>query len=122
MKRQQASLNASGTGSASYSSIKIYPSVSGLKVSGNLAAPIVNLNGADNVTFDGRVNATGSTPDLTIENTNTSNTAGTSAITFLSGATYDTVKILQRERFGNINSKWRGNVLGDSSLKFKPYT
>ena len=34
-----AVLNASGSGSASYSSINIYPTVTGLSVSGNLAAP-----------------------------------------------------------------------------------
>ncbi|MDP4266448.1 MAG: hypothetical protein Q8880_03320 [Bacteroidota bacterium] len=49
-----AELNASGIGSASYTSIDIYPTVTGLSISGNIAAPLIDLNGADNVTIDGR--------------------------------------------------------------------
>ena len=67
-----AALNASAAVSTSapyYTSISIYPTNSGLSVTGNLAAPLINLNGADNVTIDGRVNATGNTKDLTISNT-----------------------------------------------------
>ena len=75
-----AVLNASGSGSASYSSINIYPTVTGLSLSGNLAAPLIDLNGADNVTIDGRVNATGSTIDLVFINTSISTTAGTSTL------------------------------------------
>ena len=53
-----AVLNASGSGSASYTGISIYPTTTGLSISGELAAPLIDLNGADNVTIDGRVNAT----------------------------------------------------------------
>lgn len=87
-----AFLNASGTGSANYSSITIFPTIPGLTISGDLAAPLIYLNGADNVTIDGRVNATGNTIDLTIDNINTSNTAGTSTIRFINDATNNTVK------------------------------
>jgi hypothetical protein len=87
-----AILNASGSGSATYSSVLIYPTVSGLSISGNLAAPLIDLNGADNVTIDGRVNATGSTKDLIITNTSTSNTSGTSTIRFINDANNNTVK------------------------------
>jgi len=38
-----AALNASGTGSASYSSISIYPTGLGYSISGSLAAPIINF-------------------------------------------------------------------------------
>ncbi len=86
-----AVLNYSGSGSANYTSIKIYPTVSGLSISGNLAAPLINLNGADNVTIDGRVNQAGGT-DLTIVNTSTSNTAGTSTIRFIADATNNLVE------------------------------
>jgi hypothetical protein len=54
-----ASLNASGSGSASYSSVKIYPTTSGVTIQGNIAAALIKLNGADNVTIDGRLNAIG---------------------------------------------------------------
>ena len=87
-----AILNASGSGSASYSSVSIYPTVSGRMISGNIAAPLIDLNGADNVTFDGRVNATGNSIDLTITNASTSATAGTSTIRLYKSAEKNTVK------------------------------
>lgn len=74
-----AVLNARGSGSASYTSITIYPTTTGLSITGNLAAPLINLNGADNVIIDGRVNEMGSTKSLTISNTSAANTAGTSS-------------------------------------------
>ncbi len=87
-----AVLNASGTGSASYTSINIYPTITGLAVSGSIAVPLIDLNGADNVTIDGRVNATGSVKDLFITNTSTSNVAGTSTLRFINDATANIVK------------------------------
>ena len=85
-----AVLNASGSGSASYTSVVIYPTVSGLTISGNLAVPLIDLNGADTVTIDGRVNASGSTIDMTITNTNFTNV--TSTIRFTNDATTNTIK------------------------------
>jgi hypothetical protein len=87
-----AVLNASGSGSASYTSITIYPTVTGKTISGSLAAPLISLNGADNVTIDGRLNATGSSVDLTITNTSTSSTSFTSTIRFINDATTNTIK------------------------------
>ncbi len=78
-----AALNASGATSPNYSSVTIYPTKSGLSVSGSLATPLIQLNGADNVTIDGRVNQSGST-DLTITNTNTS--AGARTIELINSA------------------------------------
>lgn len=75
-----------------WNSLKIYPTVTGVTITGNLAAPLINLNGADNVTLDGRVNATGSTRSLTIVNTNTGTTDGTSTIRFINGATNNAVQ------------------------------
>ena len=72
-----ALLNASGTGSASYNNVNIYPVVSGVTISGSIDGPLIKLDGADNVTIDGRVNAMGSSTDLIISNTN----AGTSSVT-----------------------------------------
>ena len=59
-----------------WASLTIYPTATGLSISGSLAAPLIDLNGADKVTIDGRVNQTGA-KDLVISNTSTSNTAGT---------------------------------------------
>ncbi|MFZ4707982.1 MAG: beta strand repeat-containing protein, partial [Bacteroidales bacterium] len=64
----QPELKASGTGAANYTSVVIYPTISGKTIYGNFAGANVFLNGADNVTIDGRVNRTGTTVDLTIAN------------------------------------------------------
>jgi hypothetical protein len=77
---------------ATWTSVKIYPTTTGLSISGNLASPLIDLNGADNVTIDGRVNATGSTKDLIITNTSTSATAGTSTIRLYNGALTNTIQ------------------------------
>jgi predicted outer membrane repeat protein len=50
---------------------------------------LIDLDGADNVTIDGRVNQSGSTKDLIITNTSTS---GTSTIRFINDASNNTVK------------------------------
>lgn len=84
-----ATLNASG-GASSYTSVNIYPNAAGLSVTGNVAGALVNLNGAQNVTIDGRVGATGSSVSLTINNTNT--TAGASTILFNNSAQNNTLK------------------------------
>ncbi|MCX6267204.1 MAG: hypothetical protein NTW16_07585, partial [Bacteroidetes bacterium] len=85
-----AVLNASGTGSASYSSIIIFPTATGIRITGNLAAPLIDLNGADNVTIDGRVNASGTAKSLVISNTNTGTYAST--IRLIASAENNTVK------------------------------
>lgn len=85
-----AVLNESGSGNASYTSVTVYPTVSGLTVSGNIGSPLIDLNGADNVIIDGRVNGVGSTLDLSIINYSTSNVA--SAIRFINDATSNVIK------------------------------
>ncbi len=86
-----AALNASGTGSASYTSIAMSPSggaaraVSGAILAGN---PLIDLNGAANVTIDG-LNSGGNA--LTLSNTTVSSTASTSTIRFISGASNNLV-------------------------------
>jgi len=81
-----AALNSSGSGSASYNDVNIYPVSSGLSITGNLNAPLIDLNGADNVTIDGRVNATGTSVDLSIINQSTASVSNTSAIRFINDA------------------------------------
>ncbi|MFZ4770202.1 MAG: beta strand repeat-containing protein, partial [Ferruginibacter sp.] len=87
-----AVLNASAatsSGSPYYTSVNIYPTVSGVSITDNLSTPVIDLNGADNVTIDGRVNATGSTTDMAIFNTSTSSA---STIRFYADATNNTVE------------------------------
>ncbi len=87
-----AVLNASGSGSASYTTIVMIPAGGAARtVSGAIAAgsPLIDLNGADNVTIDG-LNAGGNS--LTFSNTTVSTTASTSTVRFINGAQNNTVK------------------------------
>ena len=86
-----AVLNASGSGSASYTSVLIQPSGGAARtISGAITAgsPLIDLNGADNVMIDG-LNSGGNA--LTIANTTVSATTGTATIRFIGGATNNTV-------------------------------
>jgi hypothetical protein len=85
-----ATLNASGSGSASYTSVNIYPTVSGKAITGNLTLPIIYLLGADNVTIDGRLNASGSTKDLTIINNNVA--TGAVIVRYVNSAESNTIR------------------------------
>ena len=87
-----ATLNASGSGNANYTSVTIYPTQTGITISGNLASPLVDLDGANNVTIDGRLNASGTTKDLSIVNSNVSTAANTSTIRFQSSAVNNTIQ------------------------------
>jgi uncharacterized repeat protein (TIGR01451 family) len=84
-----AVLNASGTVSSSYTSIRMTPS-GARTVSGAIAAgsPLIDLNGADFVTIDG-LNSGGNS--LTFSNTTVSTTASTSTVRFINGAQNNTV-------------------------------
>ena len=71
-----AVLNASG-GTSAYTSVLVRPTAV-VSVSGNIVGAVIKLNGADNVTIDGRIGGTGSSRDLTVANT--ANTTATAAI------------------------------------------
>lgn len=76
-----------------WTTLTIHPTVTGKSISGALAGvPLIDLSGADNVTIDGRVNATGGAVDLLISNTSTSATAGTSTIRFINDACSNVVQ------------------------------
>ncbi len=70
-----ASLNASGA-PASYTSVTITPKNVARTISGNIAGAVIKLNGADNVTIDGRIGGSGNFINVT----NTSTSASTAAI------------------------------------------
>lgn len=81
------SCNNAATGTFS---VKVYPTVSGLFITSANATGTLNLNGATNLTFDGRVNQTGAS-DLVISNTN----AGASyAVQFVNDARTNTLQYL----------------------------
>ena len=82
-----AVLNASGSGSASYTSISIQPTGGSARtITGAIVGHLVDLNGADNVTIDG-LNTGGNS--LTISNTGT---GAASTIRFIADATNNIVQ------------------------------
>ncbi len=82
-----ASLIASGTGTASYSSITISPSGGASKrVFGSFSGSLIELNGADNVLIDG-LNSGGNA--LVIESNSTN--SASNAIRFINDATNNTI-------------------------------
>lgn len=89
-----AVLNGSGVGAAVYSSVAIYPTnPSGVLLEGNFTGAIIRLEGADNVTIDGRVNRSGSTVDLTIRNLSTNaTTPNVGAVMLINGASNNTIR------------------------------
>ena len=100
-----AVLNASGSGAASYTSVSVSPSGGARSISGNLAAPLVDLNGADNVTINGNGK------QLTISNTSTSATAGTSTIRFQADATNNTVTSCIIEGSSTMSTSTNGGTI-----------
>jgi hypothetical protein len=83
-----AILNASGNGSASYTSIQIVPGGGASRtISGNIAGALIDLNGSDNITIDG-LNTGGNA--LIIDNSNTGTT--TSTIRFINDASTNQIQ------------------------------
>lgn len=106
-----AVLNASGAGAASYTSIIISPTGGAARtISGAITAgsPLVDFNGADNVTIDG-LNAGGNS--LTIANTTVSATSGTSTIRFIGGATSNTITNSNIQGSGTMSVATNGAVI-----------
>lgn len=93
-----AALTASGLTTTSYTDVTIRPVGGARVIEGSIVGAIVRLNGADNVTIDGRQGGTGSARDLTIRNNNTS--AATAAVWLSSvaagnGASNNTIRNLE---------------------------
>lgn len=86
------------------SSIFIQPAVPGISITSNNPTATIDFNGGNYFVIDGRVNGTGNTPSLVIENTST--TGGGSAIRFINDASQDTVK------FCNLKSVYSANNTG----------
>jgi hypothetical protein len=109
-----AILNASG-GTASYTSVVVSPAAPGISVTGNLNAPLIQLNGAGNVTFDGRVDAVGASYSLTLNNANAGNLAST--IEFAAGAANNLIQFCNITGFNAFYSQGSaGNPNTDNSL------
>ncbi|MBX7042830.1 MAG: T9SS type A sorting domain-containing protein [Ignavibacteria bacterium] len=78
-----AVLNASGSGSANYTSVVIKPVGAARTIQGNIAGAVIRLAGADNVTIDGRIGLA-NFRNLAIQNTG--NSASSAAIWLSHGA------------------------------------
>lgn len=91
LETSSASLDSSGNPTASsYTSISIQPAAgTPVTITGAVAGPLINLNGADNVTIDGIALAPGGAT-LTITNTSTANSAST--IHFVNDASSNIIK------------------------------
>ena len=85
-------------------SVTVYPAATGLSITSSNATGTLLMDGCDNYIFDGRVNATGSTKDLTISNTNSAGYA----IELIDDATYNTIKYCKI--IGQANSNFNGVV------------
>ena len=75
-------------GAGTWTSMSITPSGGSWTITGSLATELIQFNGADNVTVNG-LNSGGNA--LTISNTSTAATSGTSTIKFLADATNNTI-------------------------------
>lgn len=106
-----ATLNASGSGGASYTGVTISPTgggartITGATTAGN---PLIDLNGADNVVING-LNTGGNS--LTIANTTASATSGTSTIRFIGGATNNTITNCSLQGSGSMSVATNGAVV-----------
>lgn len=78
LETSTATLNSSGTGSASYASVVVKPSGGARTIEGAVSGAVIRLAGADNVTIDGRLAEAGEGRNLFI--TNLSSASGTAAI------------------------------------------
>lgn len=102
-----AVLNETGTGSADYTSVNIKPAGGSTKtIDGNINGPLIELNGADNVSMDG-LNTGGNA--ITFSNSSTSNTATISTIYLHGGASNNLVNNISI--LGSGTNQTAGNVL-----------
>lgn len=86
----------SSAGLSDYTSIHIMPAVT-CTISGNINGPLIDLNGADSVIIDGRINGVGTTRSLTIRNTYSAFYTEVSTIRLSNGASYDTIRYVNVE-------------------------
>lgn len=77
---------------SSYIAVRLQPATSNLSISGNFEAPLIDLNGADNITIDGRVNGSGTTKNLSLINTSSTDSAGNCTVRFINDAANNTIK------------------------------
>lgn len=97
-------LNASGQSSTYYTDITLYPTGPDISVTGNINAPLFNLNGASNVRINGSVYLSNTTPGLSFINNSTGLNA--SAISFTNSSRNNNIS------FCNLKSNTQGVTNG----------
>lgn len=93
-----ATLTASGEGTTSYTDVTIRPVGGPRTIEGTIAGAVIRLNGADNVTIDGRQGGTGTARDLTVRNNSTASATGAiwlSSVAAPNGASNNTIRNLE---------------------------
>lgn len=122
-----ATLNSSGAGSASYTTLGIAPVTDGVSISGNpiTGFGVIQLNGADNVTIDGdNPNTGGTNRNLTINNTAANTVAYNSCIRLATTSSTtvincDNITIKNCALVGNASSKLSGtSTTGSENASF----
>jgi hypothetical protein len=107
----QPTLNASGTGAASYTSVTIQPTVVASITATYADSAVIRLLGADNVTINGAINGSGTSRDLSIIHNGASD--GASAIWLSSPSTTDgCVNVTVRNCVLRGGSETSGNSAG----------
>lgn len=93
-----AALTASGVGAASYTDVTIRPLAGARVIEGTIAGAVIRLQGADNVTIDGRQNGTGTLRELTVRNNSTATATAAiwlSSVAAGNGATNNVIRNLE---------------------------
>ena len=75
-----------------WTALNIYPTVTGKTIAGDMSGDLIQLDSTTNVTIDGRLNATGTTRDLTITNTGGTDLTKPSTINLTHSASNNTIK------------------------------
>lgn len=99
-----AKLNAgNGTGLTNYTSVVLRPT-GAYTITGNMNGPVIDLNGADSVIIDGRIDGTGDVRSLTVQNTYVLSTSissvVSSAIRLMNGANSNIIRFVKVESSG----------------------
>ena len=108
-----AVLNGSGA-PANYTTVLVKPSGVPRIITGNLATPIVKLNGADNVTIDGTLGV-GTTRDLSFTNTNPSTASGVIWVASASASDGANSNVIKNCVVKGNTPTSTGSVIGQSS-------
>ena len=111
-----AVLNNSGAGGASYMSVLIRPSGGPRTISGNVFAAVIKLNGADNVTIDGRIGGTGRNLSITNANNGPIGAIWLASVTAGDGCTNNIIRNVEIACQHSVNNGQVGIYVGGQNF------